>query len=95
MMRSIPSCTVTVYNANTVNKASIFSDSLATPTPKGNPFTALSNGKVDFYATAACYDIVTSGGTGTDTFPTPITYFELCFGGSGGGAEVAGDQSPQ
>lgn len=87
---SIPSCTVIVYNAGTTSPAAIFSDALSTPTPKANPFTALTNGKIEFFAPAACYDVVTSGGVSPNTFPAPITYFGVCIGGAGGGGSGGG-----
>jgi hypothetical protein len=57
-----PSATVTVYNAGTLDLATIYSDNLVAPTPLGNPFTADVNGYFFFYAQPARYDINFSAG---------------------------------
>lgn len=59
---SFPGCTITVFNSGTVVLASIFSDDLASPTPKANPFTSSSDGTWFFYAADGNYDIRFSGG---------------------------------
>ncbi len=58
-----PSCTVTVYDTGTVNLSTVYSDDLAAPTPKANPFLADASGFWFFYASGAKrYDVVLSGG---------------------------------
>lgn len=59
-----PLCTVTVYLTGTVTLATIYSDSILTP--KANPFTASSEGYVEFYAAPSTYDLRYSG-TGITT----------------------------
>jgi hypothetical protein len=60
---SFPSCTVTVHPAGDgVTLSTIFSDNLAAPTSKANPFTAGSDGTWFFYVANGRYDIVFSGG---------------------------------
>lgn len=59
---SFPLGTVTVYLAGTLTLASIYSDDLAVPTAKANPFTAASSGQWFFYAANAVYDVKFSGG---------------------------------
>lgn len=56
------SCTVTIYDVGTANLSTIFSDDLASPTAKANPFTAGTDGFFFFYAASAEYDINLSGG---------------------------------
>lgn len=56
------SCTVTIYDLGTANLSTIFSDDLASPTAKANPFTAGTDGFFFFYAASAEYDINLSGG---------------------------------
>lgn len=68
---SYPSCTVTVYDAGTVNLSSIFSDNAGTV--KANPFTADSTGLWFFYADNARYDVRLSGGG----IPAPFTIGDL------------------
>jgi len=70
----IPSCTVTVYVAGTLTPATIYADRATTPTPKANPFTANSAGEWFFYAAAGRYDVRLSGGSGSNTYPSPVTY---------------------
>ncbi len=60
VQRSFKSCTVTVYDAGTVDVATIYSDNSATP--KANPFTAASTGQWFFYADSGRFDIRFSGG---------------------------------
>lgn len=60
VMRSYPSCTVTVYLAGTTTLASIYSDDSGTS--KANPFTADSRGYWYFHADDGKYDIQLSGG---------------------------------
>ena len=54
-----PGSTITVYNAGTLVLASIYSDSSSTP--KANPFTSDSEGRVEFFAAPGSYDIRYSG----------------------------------
>lgn len=69
VQRSYPRCTVTVYDAGTVNVATIYADNNATPTAKANPFTAAPNGYWFFYAPNDRYDVRFSGGG----IPIPFT----------------------
>lgn len=57
--RSYPSCTVTVYDAGTVNLATIYSDSSSTA--QANPFTSSSSGIWSFFAMDGNYDVRFSG----------------------------------
>ncbi len=59
---SYPSATITVYVADTVTIAEIYSDDGSPPTAKANPFTAESNGMWYFYAEDGRYDVLFSGG---------------------------------
>lgn len=60
---SFPSCTVTVHPAgDAVTLSTIFSNNLASPTVKANPFVAGTDGAWFFYAANGKYDIVFSGG---------------------------------
>lgn len=65
VMRSFPSCTVTIYAAGTVTLASIYADDNGTA--KANPFTAASDGQYFFYADDGRYDVRLAG-TGMTTF---------------------------
>lgn len=65
--RSFPSCTVTIYDAGTVNLSTIYSDNASTA--KANPFTASTTGFWFFYASNGRYDVRFSGGG----IPTPFT----------------------
>lgn len=57
------SCTVTVYETGGAVLATLYSDDLATPTAKANPFAADSNGYFFFYAAGGKrYDVQLSGG---------------------------------
>lgn len=60
LLRSFPSCTVTVYDTGTLNLATIYSDNSSTPL--ANPFTANSFGYWFFYANNGRYDVRLSGG---------------------------------
>lgn len=77
----IPGCTVTAYLTGTVNKATIYTD--VHNTVLANPFTAsITTGQWSFYvSTAACYDIVLSGGTAPNTYPSPLTIPGVCVTG--------------
>jgi polygalacturonase len=59
VQRSFPSCTVTVYDAGTLNLSTIFSDSSGTA--KANPFTASTTGYWFFNAADGSYDVNFSG----------------------------------
>lgn len=59
-----PGATVTVYETGTLTLATLYSD--GSSTPKSNPFTATSEGWVEFYTAAGVYDIRFSG-TGITT----------------------------
>jgi hypothetical protein len=62
VMRSYPTCTITVYLAGTSTPATLYSDS--TGTSLANPFTANSHGRYQFYASNGSYDVRLSGGSG-------------------------------
>lgn len=66
VMRSFPSCTVTVYLAGTVTLAAIFSDDSGTSL--GNPFTSDATGHWLFYADDGRYDVKLSGAGISPTF---------------------------
>jgi hypothetical protein len=88
----IPQCTVTVYNTGTLTLATIYRDKISTPL--ANPFRAdqsavtspASSGQWIFYAASSThYDIVLSGGIGSNTYPAPVTFVDVTAGGGGGG----------
>lgn len=74
---SYPGCQVNVYDTGTLNHSTIFSN--VGGGALGNPFTANSDASFLFFAAAACYDVVTSGGS----MPSPHTDTDVCLGGSG------------
>jgi hypothetical protein len=84
-MAAYAGCTVTVYDAGTTNKTTIYSDNMGTSL--GNPFTAnTTTGYWDFYAAnGSRVDVVISGAG----IPTPFTYGDIFLsdstGGGGGG----------
>lgn len=82
-----PSCTVTVYDAGTVNPSTIYSDDLQVPTAKANPFLASAAGFWFFYAAAGkLYDVTFSGGG----LAAPYTLADMPAGlGDGGVASCA------
>ncbi len=88
---SYPSCTVDVYFTGTTTHATIYSD--LNSTPLQNPFTATSNGSIEFYARPGTfYDIVTSGAG----MPAPFTYPYVTTSGAGGSGRIlASPTSPQ
>jgi len=51
--------TITVYEVDTVNLSTIYSDPAGTPL--ANPFTTDANGRFNFYADQGKYDIQVSG----------------------------------
>lgn len=51
--------TITVYDAGTANKSTIYSDPVGTA--KTNPFQTDANGRFNFYADEGEYDIQVSG----------------------------------
>ncbi len=59
-----PGCTVTVFDAGTTNKSTIYDDNVLTE--KSNPFDADVNAIYFFYAANGRYDVQFSG-TGIDT----------------------------
>lgn len=71
VMRSYPSCTITVYNAGTITLSTIYSDNSSTPL--ANPFTASSFGYWFFYGANGRYDVKLSGGG----LPAPLTLFDV------------------
>jgi hypothetical protein len=88
VQQSYPNCTVTVYLAGTTTLATIYSNNLSTPTPLSNPFTANNDGSFGFWAAAANYDVVTSGGNLGNQLPSSFTY-TISLGGSGGGGGIS------
>src|SRR5271165_6736431 len=89
----IPACTITVYQTGTLTKATIYSNSTATPL--ANPFTAAPLGSaapgqwVFWAANSGLYDVVASGGTPPLSYPIPITLV------TGAGAGGGGSSPPQ
>jgi hypothetical protein len=74
------SCTITVFNAGTLDLSSIFSDSGLTMVLP-NPFSADADGRFTFYAADGTYDVQMSGGTpAIDT--TTISDIALGAGGA-------------
>lgn len=71
VMRSFPSCTITVYLAGTSTPATIYSDNSSTPL--ANPFAANISGQWTFYAADAAYDVQLSGAGIPTPFRTPYT----------------------
>jgi hypothetical protein len=88
VQRSYPSCTVTVYDAGTLNLATIASD--LGGTPKANPFTATTNGFWEFWAQDGRYDVRISG----SGLATPFTFAnQWVISSSGGSGDVTGPGS--
>lgn len=89
LQQIIPSCTVTVYYAGTLTKATLTKDSIGTPLD--NPFTAddinaAAPGHRLFYAPIGqAYDVVQSGGIAPLVYATPVTEKYAAVGGGGGG----------
>ena len=71
VQESFPSCTVTIFDASTMDLSSIFSDDAGTV--KSNPFTASSTGFFFFYSNDGRYDIRLSGGG----ISTPFTIGDI------------------
>lgn len=71
VMRSYPSCTITVYNTGTLTLSTLYSDNSSTPL--ANPFTANSFGYWFFYAANGRYDVKLSGGG----LPAALTLFDV------------------
>lgn len=68
-----PAATVTVYDAGTVNLATIYGDNLNPPTPQGNPFAADANGFFAFYGANGRYDVRQADGG----IVTPFTWGDV------------------
>lgn len=89
--KAIGNATVTVYNAGTAVKATIYSDNGVTT--KANPFQSNTfTGLVDFYAANGVYDLVFSkpGYTFTSASTARIALFDVNdFSGGGGGGSSA------
>lgn len=93
---NIPGCRISVYLHGTMTLATIYADD--NNTPLSNPFTAVvsTSPNAGFYifwaATGQGYDVVASGGTAPNTYPSPQTIKEVYLGGggSGGGCAVSG-----
>jgi hypothetical protein len=62
VLRSFPTCLVTVFDTGTLNLSTIFADNAGTP--KANPFTAASDGAYFFYANNGARVDVQLSGTG-------------------------------
>ena len=77
VQQSFPLSTVTVYDAGTLNPATIYSDNGVTP--KANPFTSDANAYFFFYAANGTYD-VTFSGTGISS---PFTWSAVLLNDSG------------
>lgn len=73
--------TITVYDAGTLDLASIFSDNNAAPTARANPFLADTNGFLFFYAVAGRYDVRIADG-GPTPIPVPYTWGDVVLGES-------------
>lgn len=82
VMRSYPSCTVTVYLHGTGTLATIFSN--ATGTPLANPFTANTDGSWQFYLAATSVDITMSGAG----ISAPFTLSDVLPNGGGGSSST-------
>lgn len=67
--------TITVYQAGTLTLATIYEDTLSTPTPKANPFQGDATGFFAFYAAPGRYDVRISGGT--PAIPVPYTWGDI------------------
>src|SRR3990167_1217807 len=75
------SCTITVYDAGTVNLSTLYSDNANPPTALANPFTANgNNGRWFFYAINGRYDIRFSAGG----IATPFTLGDFNLNGNYG-----------
>lgn len=86
--RSFPNCTVTVYDAGTLDLTDIFSDDNGTP--RANPFTADATGYWFFYVPDGCYDVRFSGAG----IPSPFTLGDICvFGGFTSGGVIIEDNT--
>ncbi len=83
-----PSATITVRDAGTNNLSTIFSDNSSTP--KGNPFTADSNGYWFYYAVNGRFDITFSGGG----IPTPYTLSDFLLADSQSIGSICGVSGP-
>lgn len=67
VQRTLPSCTVTVYDAGTLVKTAIYQD--AAGTPKSNPFTSSgTDGLFFFYVAAGSHVDIQFSGSGFSTF---------------------------
>ena len=72
-----PTCTVQVFLTGTTTQATLYAN--GSLTPLANPFLAATSGQYLFYASlASCYDIVLSGGTSPNTYPSPVTLTGRC-----------------
>lgn len=83
-----PAATVTVYEAGTLNLATLFADNLAIPTPRANPFTADADGYTFFYAANGRYDVKFSGVAAGIPIPYTLGDIYLLDAGTGVGGGV-------
>ena len=92
----VPSPIIEVFDAGTLDHASLFSDDLVSPTPLSNPFTAGINGRFGFYAPDGLVDIVVSGdGIATYTIPAVLLDYTLALAAPGSIIEtINGDTTP-
>ncbi len=70
----VSGASVTVYTANTITKATLYSDNGVTPIT--NPVTSNSNGRYSFYVADGIYDLAVSGSNITAYTEEDITIYE-------------------
>lgn len=87
VLRTFPSCTITVFNTGTLTLTSIWTDASGS-TPQANPFTANADATYGFFATAGAVVDVRISGTGVTT---PFTISSITVTGGGGGGGGGGD----
>jgi hypothetical protein len=89
--QSYPLRTVTVYVANTLTLATIYSDNSSTS--KANPFTAGSDGGLFFYAANGRYDVTCTGGSPSVAITYPDNLL-LDLGGASGLTSINSQTGP-
>lgn len=92
VLRTFPSCTITVFQTGTLTLASIWTDAGGS-TPQANPFTANSDATFGFFATAGAVVDVRISGSGVTT-PFTISSITVAGGGGGGGGGDALTSNP-
>ncbi len=92
VLRTFPSCTITVYNTGTLTLTSLWTDS-GGGTPLANPFTANADATYGFFVTASAIVDIRFSGTGITT-PFTVTYVAPpgSSGGGGGGGDALTSQ---